>query len=268
MPIKTQKRAKRVVRATRRTPSDNLEKLTLAVVKVGDGGRGFVIEGKDRIVITAAHCLVADDRPFPPPHPWSCTAERTYPHLLGPLGKAKSKVWAECLFADPIADIAVLGSPDNQELSDEAEAYEQLMRTVPRPFPIAEAPKQGIKRIKIPREEAEAYEHMMRNLALPQSGKRKQGIKRIKAPRFFETSVPGRGSALLLTLGGKWIEHAVGRRGPWLWIDDQKHIEGGMSGSPIISPDGKAIGLVSTGNLNPILLEALPPRIGLRKACR
>ena len=32
--------------------------LTLAVVKVGNGGRGFIVENKyGRIVITAAHCL-------------------------------------------------------------------------------------------------------------------------------------------------------------------------------------------------------------------
>ena len=29
-------------------------------------------------------------------------------------------VWAECLFADPVADIAVLGVPDEQYLSSEA----------------------------------------------------------------------------------------------------------------------------------------------------
>ena len=29
-------------------------------------------------------------------------------------------MWATCLFADPIADIAVLGQPDNQALSDAA----------------------------------------------------------------------------------------------------------------------------------------------------
>jgi hypothetical protein len=27
-------------------------------------------------------------------------------------------VWAECLFVDPIADLAVLGAPDSQELHD------------------------------------------------------------------------------------------------------------------------------------------------------
>jgi hypothetical protein len=34
--------------------------------------------------------------------------ERTYRALLGPLG-AEPTVWAECLVADPIVDIAVLG---------------------------------------------------------------------------------------------------------------------------------------------------------------
>jgi hypothetical protein len=44
-------------------------------------------------------------------------------------------VWAECLFADPIGDIAVLGPPDNQELSDEYEAYEGLLeKFVPLPI--------------------------------------------------------------------------------------------------------------------------------------
>jgi hypothetical protein len=76
---------------------------------------------------------------------------------------------------------------------------------------------------------------------------------------------PGLGAALLLTLDGKWIKHSVKRRGPWLWIEDEKHIKSGMSGSPIVSMSGQAIGLVSTGSLNPALLEALPPRIGLRK---
>jgi hypothetical protein len=159
--------------------------------------------------------------------------------LLGPLGEAKPTVWATYLFADPTADIAVLGSPDNQELSEQAEAYEELMENVPRPFPIGEAPKQGTKQVKLG------------------SGRFGGTIK---------TPTPGLGSALLLTLNGKWIKHSVKRNGPWLWIDDQKHIESGMSGSPIVSPDCKAIGLVSTGSLNPILLEALPSRIGLHKA--
>jgi hypothetical protein len=39
--------------------------------------------------------------------------------LLSPLG-AEPHVWAECLFVDPVADLAVLGPVDGQELYDEA----------------------------------------------------------------------------------------------------------------------------------------------------
>src|ERR1700676_4429023 len=76
--------------------------------------------------VTAAHCSPF----FPPCHGASYTEERTYQALLAPLGSEPS-VWAECLFADPIADLAVLGSPDNQVLFDEADAYEALVDDLP-----------------------------------------------------------------------------------------------------------------------------------------
>jgi hypothetical protein len=87
--------------------------LTGAVIRVGDG-RGFVVErARQRLVLTAAHCLPH----LPPANPMSHTEERTYEALLGPLG-AEPTVWAECLFADPVADIAILDGPDNQALFD------------------------------------------------------------------------------------------------------------------------------------------------------
>jgi hypothetical protein len=114
-----------------------------AVIKVGEG-RGFIIEQRistaalksnlignvrlrrfveRRLVVTAAHCLPH----FPPCHGASLLEERTYGRLLGTLDAPKRRnVWAECLFADPIADIAILGCPDNQALGDEADAYDAL----------------------------------------------------------------------------------------------------------------------------------------------
>jgi len=38
--------------------------------------------------------------------------DRTYKRLLGTLDAKELTVWAECLFVDPIADLAVLGVPD------------------------------------------------------------------------------------------------------------------------------------------------------------
>jgi Trypsin-like peptidase domain len=108
-----------------------------AVIRVG-GGRGFVIDGEhDRLVITAAHCLPS----FPPCHSASYLEERTYPKLLGPLG-GEPTVWAECLFVDPIADIAVLRGPDGQELYDEAAAYDALVEAA-TPLRITGAKEDG-----------------------------------------------------------------------------------------------------------------------------
>ena len=112
------------------------------VVKVG-GGRGFIIENRvrmptptrklprgitlarfaeRRLILTAAHCLPN----LPPPHRASFLAERTTPKLAASLDGSKRGVWAECLFADPVSDIAVLGCPDEQDLSDEADEYHAL----------------------------------------------------------------------------------------------------------------------------------------------
>ncbi|QIG93465.1 trypsin-like peptidase domain-containing protein [Bradyrhizobium sp. 6(2017)] len=101
----------------------DLNKARGAVISVG-GGRGFVIEGPDdRLIITAAHCLPA----MPPAIPSSYTEERTYEGLLSPLGAAERPVWAECLFVDPVSDLAILGPPDGQELPEPFDAYLSLV---------------------------------------------------------------------------------------------------------------------------------------------
>jgi Trypsin-like peptidase domain len=106
-----------------------------AIVKVGDG-RGFVVEGEgDRFVITAGHCLPK----FPSCH--SDLKDRTYEALLGPLGE-KPAVWAECRFADPIGDIAVLASPDDQALPEEFFAYQKWVHATAT-LKIADAPQNG-----------------------------------------------------------------------------------------------------------------------------
>jgi len=121
--------------------------LSKAVVQVGQG-RGFIIEHRvkrpcwprflcQRIVLTAAHCL-----PYLPPcHAASLCHERTY-KLLGTLDSPKAAVWAECLFADPIGDIAVLGEPDNQALVREAGAYEALTQEAPA-LKVVRTPESG-----------------------------------------------------------------------------------------------------------------------------
>jgi Trypsin-like peptidase domain len=111
-----------------------------AILCTSTGGRGFIVAGRrHRYVITAAHCLPH----LPPACSFSDLQERTYAKLLGPLGSRQQKVWAECLFVDPVADIAVLGTPDTQELPDEADAYDKLVAH--RPFVVGDVLVPGEK---------------------------------------------------------------------------------------------------------------------------
>jgi len=105
-----------------------------SVITVGNG-RGVVMEHRvyfdfgdgyrklrRKVVVTASHCL-----PHSPKVMSSVDYQlATYPKLLASLGEEPS-VWAQCLFFDPVADVAVLGEPDNQELSDEWDAYYALV---------------------------------------------------------------------------------------------------------------------------------------------
>jgi hypothetical protein len=170
------------------------DEATRAVLRVGHG-RGFVVEHKlrlsaERLVITAAHCLPD----FTPRSASAYTEERTYKTLLGPLG-ADPTVWAECLFVDPIADIAVLGEPDSQLLGDECEAYRELVDSA-ETLRIGEAPEDG--------------------------------------------------PAMMLSLDQRWLPCRVWHTDGPLWTSEAKTVSG-MSGSPIITEDDHAIGVVCTG---------------------
>jgi hypothetical protein len=101
-----------------------------SVIKVG-GGRGFVMaDGQENLVIvTAAYCLPH----LPPADAMSYTEERTYEGLLGRLGDELS-ISAQVLFVDPVTDIAILGTPDNQEMWEQAEAYDALVDVPPVPM--------------------------------------------------------------------------------------------------------------------------------------
>jgi hypothetical protein len=200
-----------------------------AVVRVGDG-RGFIIEAKRRrLVVTAAHCL-----PWLPATPeWCDLDERTYQNLLGPLGDIQPTVWAECLFADPLADVAILGSPDGQELYAQAEAHDALTDDRPA-LRIADAPTSG--------------------------------------------------RAWLLSLAGEWNpcrierledDHPFALGASLIIKDATAGIHGGMSGSPIVTDDGAAVGILAMssgigtpegteepvhteGGPNPRLFDCLP----------
>jgi trypsin-like peptidase len=193
--------------------------VTRAVVTVGTG-RGFVVQStqgaRNRLIITAAHCPPR----FPPCHGASYREERTYQSLLAPLD-AEPFVSAECLFADPISDIAVLGPPDDQEWPDLWQAYDSLVESA------------GILMIADAREKGQAW---------------------------------------MLSIDNRWFECTVRDSGGALWMSNATTgIRSGMSGSPVLSNDGSAIGMVcisggtagsdhphTAGGPNPRLMGNLP----------
>ena len=187
-----------------------IERLTSGVITVGHG-RGFVVEGAgERLVITAAHCLPS----LPPALPSFGLEARTYGPLLAPRGE-EPRAWAVCRFVDPIADIAVLGSPDNSHADD----YKALMGTA---------------------------------MALSFGD-------HVRYPVNFWAP------ARLLSLDGRWFSCTIRHFGGPLWITHAAEgIRSEMSGSPIVTEIGTAIGVVCTaaapweGGPNPRLTHNLP----------
>ena len=188
-----------------------IERLKSGVITVGHR-RGFVVEGAgERLVITAAHCLPS----LPPALPSFGLEARTYGPLLARRGE-EPRAWAVCRFVDPIADIAVLGSPGNPH----ADEYKALMETAS---------------------------------ALSIGGSLRNPVN------FW---VPAR----LLSLDGRrWFSCTVRHFGGPLWITHAAEvIRDGMSGSPIVTEIGTAIGVVCTaaapweGGPNPRLSHNLP----------
>src|SRR5262249_48680971 len=152
------------------------------------------------------------------------TKERTYGNLLGPLNGG-CKVCAECLFVDPIADIAVLGTPDTQAYSEESEAYDQLIDPLPA-LPIAAAWPQPTE-FKL----------------TPGGSMLIDGKRRDLPARPNKRRPPAAGTARALTLNGQWRDYEAQREGGWLRI--KQSFARGMSGSPILDRNGAAIAVVS-----------------------
>ena len=237
---------------------------TKAVLRVGDG-RGFVVtygrkQERERAIITAAHCLPMDEDGrliLPPAHGATFSEERTYKSLLGPLG-GETTVAAEALFIDPVADLAVLGPPDDPE---DWEAYEAMIEPM-HALTIGTAP--AMERVR----------------ELTGGGAIRFGDQDYVAPpSWVDRDMPGKGKGKFLTLAGEWVEIDLVRFRYALSVFPGKLAEAGTSGSPILSPRGKAIAVVALGGENrpigpnvkdedvtyhsdgnPVLAECLPAR--------
>ena len=147
-----------------------------------------------------------------------------YHLLIGLLG-AKPNITASCYFADPVADITVLGAPDNQSLGDECGQYEAFVEALP-PFDVAPPPLPACA-LRAIRDQPAAFPSV-------------------------EVAFP----AHLLSLDRAWLD-VVAIRAPRFGPSPKLTVNG-MSGSPLISTTGAAIGVVSTNNIAACLVNGLP----------
>jgi hypothetical protein len=193
-----------------------------AIVQVGPNGRGF-ISGPN--VITAASCLPC----FPTPNPFGENKKHTYERLLGPLGGEPS-VTADCCFADPVSNVAVLGG--------NLDEYENLIKWKWH------------------------YEKSAHYNALP--------IERPKEPSGpgYETDQYAWLLTLDGTWAKCFAQTRYDEM--WIVTEAQKtfELDGRMSGSPIVNEEGAAIGIISAPlnqdenedwvSIHPVLIRALP----------
>jgi hypothetical protein len=156
-------------------------------------------------------------------------------------------VWAESAFIDLIADIAVFSAPDNQELYEQAQAYEELTEQA-TPFRIG--------KLRFARQRLRP-----RQVEMTVDGERRSFPQQPRlGPRVASSD------ARMLSLAGEWFSCRVRSLGRSLWFEEAAQpIVGGMSGSPIILPDGCAVGMVCVsvegqrdGGPNPMLTSNLP----------
>ncbi|MCK1417646.1 trypsin-like peptidase domain-containing protein [Bradyrhizobium sp. CW4] len=105
---------------TKANPTTNPQQtfLTSAVVRVGRGGRGFIVgtKGLARYVVTAAHCLPRSR--YPRPNLANGSKQLAFSQIIGPLG-SKPTIWAELQVLNLIDDLAVFGELDDEVFSEE-----------------------------------------------------------------------------------------------------------------------------------------------------
>jgi hypothetical protein len=127
------------------------------------------------------------------------------------------------MFADPVADLAVLGRPDNQVLCDQCDAYEAFTDEL-SPIEIAEPEP-------LPFAPDDPFRHLQ-----PTPVQR----------------------AWWLRLSDQWAAIRVQAKTRGVFTVDDEVAESGMSGSPIVNDEGKAVAVVSLGNGFPRLARELP----------
>lgn len=190
-----------------------LARIKQQTISVGNG-RGFVLlaESLGPIVITAAHCIGK-----PRPSATAESTERLYKAIFGPLDARERPIPGQLAFADPVADIAVLGRPDWASMPDETSAYECFTKAT-CPLRISAPPR--------------PLDHQMLEISLETEGA-------VPSEKYSPVWV--------LSLKGEWTRcSARWSLSGHLWVKNERNVlSPGMSGSPIVDESGAIVGAVT-----------------------
>ena len=182
----------------RRDALANVERAVVQLLKLG--GRGVLVPGG--YILTAAHCVDWD-------HSGGMVLGEYY-HEKVKTADGQTLVLS-VLAVEPVADIAVLGEPDNQEFYDEAEAFEQFTKLT-RPVPLFRDKMKPFDRHRQP------------------------------SPGAYSVSVR------VLNQDRSWLKataQVTSHDDPTVCLDADQFIDGGASGGPIVTADGKLVAIVS-----------------------
>ena len=186
--------------ATKRVAPTDSDILEAATVKVGlatrEQGQGVLVPGN--LILTAAHCVR-----------WTGSGDMTLAEdayvtvVTTPTGES---FVLQVLAVEPASDIAVLGAPDYQTFTEDADLFEQWCeRTLPVPL------------------------------------------------SYLQLGPGDSVEAFVLTHRHEWVaaeaaRHGFGPPDGRIWVDYEQPILGGASGGPVVTPDGRLLGVVSQVN--------------------
>jgi S1-C subfamily serine protease len=132
------------------------------------------------------------------------------------------------LAVEPVADIAVLGPPDNQELPKDADAFAEFIgRTDPAPLF-----RGKIKLSAVRPNPAPLFRGKIKLSAVrPNSGPLRRSL-----------------SVLVFNLDKEWVKATASvfyQEESAVFLELEKPIQSGASGGPIVTPTGELVGIVS-----------------------